>query len=120
MHANNVGIKSIYEKPDKSDGVRVLVTQYWPRGISQEAVDEYLRVLAPSRALLHSFKDGILDWNRYSNQYLAEMSGEAQRAEIHRLAKVARSERVTVMCVCKDAEQCHRSLLRDLILRFDG
>ena len=119
MEAINVGMKSIYERPDRSDGMRVLITQYWPRGIPQEAVDEYLRVLAPSRPLLQSFRDGILDWERYKNQYLREMTGEAQRAAIHRLAKLARSERLTVICVCKDADRCHRSLLRDLIMRFD-
>ena len=116
---SNVATKSIYEHAEPGDGLRMLVTQYWPRGIGQTAVDEYVRALAPSRALLHAFRNGELDWPRYRHQYLIEMQSESARREIHRLAKIARSGRITLMCVCKHEEQCHRSLLRDLVARFD-
>jgi uncharacterized protein YeaO (DUF488 family) len=43
------------------------------------------------------------------------MKGDEQRAEIAELAGQAKSETVTVMCVCKDEAQCHRRLLRELI-----
>ena len=107
--------KSVYEKPAATDGLRVLVTQYWPRGIAKEAIDEYLRVLGPSRSLLHSFKGGEITWDQYRRQYLSEMDGEVQRAAIHRLATIVRNQSVTVMCVCQQEEECHRSLLRGLI-----
>jgi uncharacterized protein YeaO (DUF488 family) len=117
--ARQVRAKRVYETPKNEDGTRVLATRYWPRGISKESVDEYLPVLAPSRQLLHFYRQGQLDWPRFRNQYLMEMRAEAPRVQIHRLAKVARSEVVTVMCVCADADRCHRSLLRELITRFD-
>ena len=111
--------KSVYEKPDESDGLRILATQYWPRGISRQTIDEYLRLLAPSRELLHGFKDRGIAWSEFQERYRREMSGEAQRAEIHRLAKLARSRVVTIMCVCKEPVNCHRALLCELIERFD-
>jgi Uncharacterized conserved protein len=83
------------------------------------AVDEYVRVLGPSRSLLQAFRSGEIAWREYKTRYLAEMRGEAQQAEIHRLAKLSREQNVTVMCVCPDESHCHRSLLRELIARFN-
>lgn len=119
VHTANVRAKSIYEKPAPSDGHRVLATRYWPRGISKNAVDEYVADLAPSRALLHQYRDGQLTWEVFRNQYLIEMRSETARGELHRLAKIARSEAITVMCVCRDETRCHRGLLRKLIVESD-
>lgn len=115
----NIRAKSIYESPSSADDHRVLATRYWPRGVSKSSIDEYLPVLAPSRPLLHQFRDGHLDWRRFRNQYLQEMRSENARAEIHRLAKHARSQTVTVMCVCREEDRCHRTLLRELVEEFD-
>jgi uncharacterized protein YeaO (DUF488 family) len=112
--------KSVYEPKDETDEWRVLTTQYWPRGISKDAVDEYVRILAPTRPLLHAFKKNGLSWAEYRDRYLKEMQGELQQAEIHRLAKLARSQKVTLLCVCKYEDECHRSLLRDLITQFEA
>jgi uncharacterized protein YeaO (DUF488 family) len=115
----NVRSKRIYEPKSEDDGYRVLATRYWPRGVSKEAIDEYIPTLAPSRELLHSYRQAQLDWPRFSNQYLKEMGTELAKSQIHRLAKTARSDVVTVLCVCADEDHCHRSLLRELIARFD-
>jgi len=108
--------KSVYEPPDPLDGRRVLTTQYWARGIPKSAVDEYVRKLGPSRQLLHAFKRGEIDWPAYTSCYLQEMQNEESRREIERLAEIAQRETITLMCVCKDENRCHRTLLRDLIL----
>jgi len=107
--------KSIYSPPDPSDGIRILTTQYWPRGIPRTAVDEYVRKLGPSRELLHAFKRAEIDWPTYERGYLEEMSAEGPRQEIERLARIAQKQQITILCVCKDEAFCHRRLLRDLI-----
>lgn len=117
--ANNVRLKRVYEPASPDDGYRVLATRYWPRGVPKDAVAEYVPSLAPSRELLYSYRQGQLDWTRFRNQYLKEMRVDGARAEIHRLVKLARSEVITVMCVCADEDRCHRGLLRDLIAAFD-
>jgi len=109
--------KSIYDPAAPEDGMRVLTTNYWPRGISRERAGLYKRVLAPSRPLLRAFKDGEIGWPAYEVRYLEEMRGESQRAEIAELARAATSGSVTVMCVCRDDAECHRRLLRELIAR---
>jgi uncharacterized protein YeaO (DUF488 family) len=115
----NIRLKRIYEPPSEDDGHRVLATRYWPRGVEKSAIDEYLPVLSPSRELLHLYRQGQLDWARFCRQYVLEMSSEGPRTVIHRLAKVARAEVITVMCVCADEDHCHRTLLRELISGFD-
>ena len=109
--------KSVYEPAEPADGRRVLVTRYWPRGVARAAVDEYVSALAPSRELLHAFKDGAMDWDAFRERYLVEMSAPAARAEIARLAERAGSEPVTLLCVCREESRCHRSLLRELIAK---
>jgi len=114
---SGIGIrtKSVYSPPDPSDGIRILTTQYWPRGIPRAAVGEYVRKLGPSRGLLHAFKRAEIDWPTYEAGYLEEMRAEGPRREIERLAGIALKQQVTILCVCKDEAFCHRRLLRDLI-----
>lgn len=114
-----VQAKRVYEPASPDDGRRVLVTRYWPRGVSKESVDEYVSTLAPSRELLQSYRLGETPWEAFRERYLEEMRGEDQLAEVDRLAKHARSERITLLCVCDEPERCHRWLLRELVLAFD-
>lgn len=112
----NVRTKSVYDPPGPEDGRRVLVTQYWPRGISRTLVGEYVRKLGPTRDLLHAFKSGEMGWQRYEAAYQSEMGSEEARSEIRRLAQLAKSETITLMCMCKDDRECHRVVLKQLVL----
>lgn len=107
--------KSVYEEQSPDDGLRVLTTNYWPRGVTKERGGTYLRILAPERDLLRRYKAGEVGWPEYRAAYIERMTGDQQRAAIADLAARARTEPVTIMCVCKDAEECHRSLLVELI-----
>ena len=112
----NVRLKRIYEPPSEDDGYRVLSTRYWPRGIPKSRVDEYTTKTAPSRELLREFKHEGLSWEDYVPRYLDEMRSEAAISVIQRLAAMAKSGSMTLMCICEDENRCHRSLLRDLII----
>jgi uncharacterized protein YeaO (DUF488 family) len=113
---DNVRLKRIYDPPAKTDGRRILVTRYWPRGVKKTAADEYNSKVAPSRDLVRAFKHEGLAWSPYTKAYRAEMAKEPARSEIQRLAELAAREPITLMCICEDETHCHRSLLRDLIL----
>ena len=112
----NIRLKRIYDEPSPDDGRRILATRYWPRGIPKSAVDEYTTKVAPSRQLLQEFKHEGLTWDEYIPRCLEEMSTPEARSEISRLANLASSRTITLMCICPDEKRCHRSLLRDLIL----
>lgn len=115
--ANNVRLKRVYEPASPDDGYRVLSTRYWPRGISRPACDEYITKTAPSRALLREFKHEGLGWEEYVPRYLEEMSAPEANSVIRRLATMAKSDRITLMCICEDENRCHRSLLKGLVLQ---
>jgi uncharacterized protein YeaO (DUF488 family) len=105
--------KTIYDKPDASDGVRVLVMRLWPRGISKEKVDLWLKDLGTEKELIALWKKGKLSWKEYSRRYLASLKGKESTLE--ELAARSKKETITLLCVEKDASKCHRSLLRQQI-----
>ena len=115
--AANIRLKRVYDPPSPDDGRRILITRYWARGIPKSAVDEYTTKVAPSRELLREIKHEGLAWDDFVPRYLEEMRGPEAAAEIRRLADLARSERITLMCTCEDEQRCHRSLVRDLLLK---
>lgn len=108
---------------EASDGYRLLVCRYRPRGVSRqtEPWDSWCPELAPSIELLADFhgKHGPpIEWSEYEERYLAEMSsrgffirGFAERSQ--------RGETITLLCssACTDPARCHRTLLKGLLDR---
>ncbi len=72
-----VKTKRVYDPAEASDGDRILVTRYWPRGISRErlSITEWLRNLAPSKELLRDWKKQRISWEEYTVRYHEEMQG---------------------------------------------
>ncbi len=106
------------------DGERLLVMRYWPRGVRREAVDRWLRDLAPSAGLLREYRERSDPATRSEAtgedrlcvpEYLAEMA--AQEPLIGELrASHERGETITLLCACHDPARCHRSVLARLVL----
>ena len=108
--------KSVYEPSSPDDGLRVLTTQYWPRGVRKERVGKYLRVLGPSRILLHGFKEGDISWNQYRRRYLTEMQRPEAQTALSQLRELSSADQaITIMCVCRSGEHCHRTLIKQLL-----
>ena len=111
-----VRVKSAYDPIHESDGERVLVTRYWPRGCSrtQLAVDEWLKSLAPSANLVDDWNHNMISWDQYRARYTAEMQG--RHHVIKRLARKARRTNITLLSFeHKDNPYSHRCILRELI-----
>lgn len=109
--------KSAYDPIDPAaDGVRIVATRFWPRGLGTAARDLYLPDLAPSEDLLRGFQAGAIDWRAFRQRYTAEMRG--QRSLIRTLHWLSeRGDTLTVMCTCTAPDRCHRSLLAGLIAK---
>jgi uncharacterized protein YeaO (DUF488 family) len=111
-----VKTKSVYDPVKTSDGGRILVTRYWPRGVSRKrlCITDWLRNLAPSKELVRDWKKQKISWEEYTLRYHEEMRG--QREAIRGLAK--RAKRGTIILLCFEREDdpcCHRHLLKRLI-----
>jgi len=111
-----VKTKSVYDPVEESDGDRILVSRYWPRGLSKErlSLTEHMEELAPSTELLRDWKARSISWGEYKRRYHQEMSVRQQR--IKELAK--RANRGTITLLCFEREEnlcCHRHLLKVLV-----
>ncbi len=63
----NIKLKRAYEKPDKSDGTRILVDRLWPRGLTKAkaAIDLWLKEIAPSTELRKWFAHDPKKWKGF-------------------------------------------------------
>jgi uncharacterized protein YeaO (DUF488 family) len=62
--------KSIYDEKEDSDGIRILITRFYPRGIRKENFDRCYRDLSPSVSLLKNLKDGKITRNIFFSVFL--------------------------------------------------
>jgi uncharacterized protein YeaO (DUF488 family) len=111
------------DPPGKDEGLRLLVTRYRPRGLpkSDESWDEWMPSLAPSKQLHAAAyaKVGLgISWEIYRSRYLTEMKLQTQ-AIIDLGNRIREGLTITLLCSsqCVREARCHRSLLKELILR---
>jgi uncharacterized protein YeaO (DUF488 family) len=109
-----INTKNIYEPSEPGDGYRVLVMRFWPRGVKKEKADCWEKELGTSPQLIKKWKSGSISWSDFSKQYISLMS--EQKDKIAQLAQKAKKETITLLCSCRDAEHCHRELLRQLVI----
>lgn len=110
--------KSIYDPKSKDDGIRVLVTRYWPRGIKKEEKDYWFRDLGPDVELIRKWKAGEVAWDKFKKSYKDEYRSEAKKellGELKKIIKEARGKDVTLLCTCRQGEHCHRDLLKEMV-----
>jgi uncharacterized protein YeaO (DUF488 family) len=101
---------------EESDGDRIMVARFWPRGRSRNDVHltEWMRELWPGVKLLTDWKQGDISWQEYEKRYFEEMS--SQRDKIRELTNRANIKTVTLLCIEKEDNLCcHRHLLKRLI-----
>ncbi|HYL72537.1 MAG TPA: DUF488 family protein [Candidatus Acidoferrum sp.] len=107
--------KSVFEPKSDDDGIRVLITRYYPRGVKKGHFDEWMRALAPSKELLKEYKDKKIEWNEFEKQFLNQMTNQDSETTIQTLASRARKNNITLLCYEKNGHNCHRYLVHDLI-----
>jgi uncharacterized protein YeaO (DUF488 family) len=108
--------KSIYEPAEPGDGLRVLITRYYPRGVKKDRFDRRVVALSPSRELLLSYRSGGMDWEEFSNAFLAELLANPESIDaIRSLHEVSKERDVTLLCYEKPGLPCHRYIVRDLV-----
>ena len=113
--------KSVFDPVEASDGQRILVTRYWPRGLSKARLSLAVRMLevAPSKKLLSDWKEGEITWAEYETRYYEEMS--LQKEKIRELANWSKCGTITLLCLEKENNPCcHRHLLKKLIDQIEA
>lgn len=123
--------KSVWSPIDrKRDGFRLLVTRFRGRGMPTSRYDVWVASLGPSERLLRQFSEGRISWAAFSKEYRAELfmdgpidarsrtiKNHGQKFTLRIVKELARTDPVTLLCHCpEDWEQCHRHVLKDLLL----
>ena len=108
-------VKRVYDKPEKSDGHRVLVDRLWPRGLkkSEARIDEWLKDITPSTRLRKRFKHDPMKWKEFKKKYAAEL--DDRREQVEKLAREARKRTVTLLFSAKDTEHNNALALKEYI-----
>jgi uncharacterized protein YeaO (DUF488 family) len=111
-----VKTKSIYEPAEEEDGIRVLITRYYPRGVKKSHFDYWLRELSPSKELLFSYKEDKTSWSEFKINLLSEIKDNKDSLDaIYALNNYSQFDNVTLLCYEKAGNPCHRYLIRDLV-----
>jgi uncharacterized protein YeaO (DUF488 family) len=112
-----VKTKSIYQPAEPGDGVRVLITRYYPRGVRKDRFDRWIKPLSPSRELLWSYKKaGQKNWDQFRESFLSELRGSPEGIEaLRELAALGQLQDVTLLCYEKEGLPCHRHAVRDVL-----
>jgi uncharacterized protein YeaO (DUF488 family) len=110
-----IQIKRVYDKPDKADGLRLLVDRVWPRGLTKKEtrIDDWLKEIAPSTALRKWFGHDPARWKEFKKRYANELNNQRERVE--QLVREAKKQTVTLVFGAKDIEHNNAVALKEHI-----
>jgi uncharacterized protein YeaO (DUF488 family) len=109
--------KSIYEPTEENDdGIRVLITRYYPRGVKKDKFDCWIRELSPSRNLLKNYQQGKCNWQEFKSAFISEIRDN--RDSLERIETLSRQNEflvITLLCYEREGKNCHRYIVKDMI-----
>ena len=111
----NIKIKRVYEKPDKTDGFRILVDRLWPRGLTKEkaAADLWLKDIAPSTELRKWFNHEPEKWKEFIKKYLVELKENKEPVSL--LKECVKKGPVTLIYGARDQEHNEALIIKNFI-----
>jgi uncharacterized protein YeaO (DUF488 family) len=109
-----IKIKRVYEKPDKDDGIRILVDRLWPRGLTKEkaGVDLWLKDIAPSTELRKWFGHDPEKWEEFRKRYHHELKWDEEQVSL--LKDQMKKGMVTLVYGAKDEKHNQAVILKEL------
>ncbi len=111
-------LKRVYETPEKSDGLRILVDRLWPRGIAKEKahIDLWLKDVAPSNDLRRRFHGKPEAWKEFTAAYAEELAHEPALSLANSIIGKLAGTAVTLLYAARDTEHNNAVALRDWLL----
>jgi uncharacterized protein YeaO (DUF488 family) len=110
----SIKLKRAYEKPEKSDGSRILVERLWPRGVTKEEaeIDLWMKDIAPSAELRKWYSHDVEKWPEFQKRYRKELTANK---ELVNDLKTRAKKTVTFVYAAKDEEHNSAVVLKDFI-----
>ena len=105
------------------EGLRIGTVRRPPRGVpktefsSQNWYDVWFPNLAPSVETMKLGQAATTpaEWSAFTRKYRAEMSAPDAAHALALLAALSQTTNFSVGCYCEAEDQCHRSILRQLL-----
>ncbi|HEY4128500.1 MAG TPA: DUF488 family protein [Gammaproteobacteria bacterium] len=112
-----VHIKRIYDKPEKTDGCRILVDRLWPRGLSKQKakVDHWLRDVAPSTRLRKWYGHDPERWTEFQRRYRAELKTE--KDAVKKLKALLKQHKAATLLFSSKVEKLNNAVALKAYLR---
>ena len=108
--------KTIYSPKEATDGLRALITRFYPRGIRKTHFDVWMKDLAPSKDLINEYKSNKITWDQLVIDFKLELQENKDAISImNDLKNKIKSENVTLLCFEKNGVPCHRHILKQII-----
>ena len=102
------------------EGLKLVVTRYYPRGIAPIHFDRWLPVLAPSRELLQDWRGHWITWEEYEARFRREiLSSPEALAALRHIIDLSRARDVYLICWEREPP-CHRFILLNLAGEISG
>lgn len=121
----SIRIVRLGTKRAPGEGLRLGTVRRPPRGVSKDrfAKDDWYDVwfptLAPSLPVMKEALAAKTDqaWTAFTRKYHAEMAKPEAAHALDLLAALSHHSNLSVGCYCEDESHCHRSLLRELLVK---
>jgi uncharacterized protein YeaO (DUF488 family) len=99
-----IRVKRVYDRPEPTDGARLLVERLWPRGVKKEALQmtDWLKEVTPSDALRRWFGHDPAKWEEFQRRYFAEL--DSRPGAWQPIVEAARRGHVTFLYSARDPE----------------
>ena len=110
-----IKLKRVYEKPEATDGMRILVDRLWPRGLRKDdaQIDEWMKEIAPSDSLRRWYGHKEEQWEEFKRRYKKEL--KEKRQLLQRLRRAGKRGTVTLVFATKDGEHSNAAVLFELL-----
>jgi uncharacterized protein YeaO (DUF488 family) len=110
-----IQLKRAYEKPERTDGTRILVDRLWPRGLTKEkaGIDLWLKEVAPSTELRKWFRHDPKKWRNFRRRYLTELKQHS--APLQLLKSKAKEGVVTLIYGARSQEHNEAVVLKEVL-----
>lgn len=111
-----IKLKRVYDKTEKSDGIRLLADRLWPRGIKKSELEyeDWIKALCPSTELRKEWHNNALSYAEFSKCYSKELDN--QQPQLNKVASQLKNETVTLISAVTDLEKSHLPTLKKHLL----
>jgi uncharacterized protein YeaO (DUF488 family) len=110
---------------EQGEGLRIGTVRRPPRGVpkseyaARDFYDLWLPNLSPSEELLKEGRSSHdeASWAAFKRKFRAEMNRPEAGKVLDLLAALSHQTNMAVGCYCEDENRCHRSVLRELLMK---